>query len=66
MIGALCEHYHWEPSFWRTMGWRELRAWTHTLARSRARAQGTPSTHSWAGRDRDPFWQAMDRKRGRA
>lgn len=65
MISDLCETYHWPPSFWRTMGWRELRAWTVQLMGLRERRERTHTTspHSWAGREHDGFWQEMDRKR---
>lgn len=65
MISALCETYHWPPGFWRHMGWRELRAWTVQLMAVRERAQrtGVTSPYSWAGRERDGWWQEQDRKR---
>jgi len=64
VIGALCEHYHWPPDFWRQMGWRELRAWLRELNRSARRRREGSRTHpdSWAGKEGDPFWAQVAAK----
>lgn len=57
---GLCDRYHWEPGFWRTLGWRQLQALIrahNTLMRRRA------SPGRWQGRDDDPWWQEQDARR---
>jgi hypothetical protein len=70
LIGELCAHFGWDPAFWRRtpmrpegMGWCELRGWIRELNRQRSAKETNPD--SWAGRESDPFWSAMDQKRAR-
>lgn len=64
MVGGLAEHYHWEPGFWRALGWRELQAWLRRTneAIRRRRDGAITDPDSWAGRAADPWWDEQRRK----
>lgn len=64
-MGALCEHFHWPPDYWRTMGYREFFGWLGVRQRQvRARNEANKvGPNSWAGRENDAFWAEQDAKR---
>jgi hypothetical protein len=64
-VSLLCDTYHWPPDFWRSMGWREFKAWLRERRQlvERQNQAHTSDPNTWAGAERDGWWAQQRAKR---